>query len=76
MDCSFEHAKRADLCLAMGSSLTVTPAADIPEVNGIQSVPFISIHLIDNRQEKRTGDSEPTEDTTGPPSCHEDQWEV
>ena len=29
---SFEHANKADLCLAMGSSLTVTPAADIPEV--------------------------------------------
>ncbi|XP_064404498.1 NAD-dependent protein deacylase sirtuin-6-like isoform X2 [Halichondria panicea] len=34
LDCSFEHAKRADLCLAMGSSLTVTPAADIPETTG------------------------------------------
>ena len=29
---SFEHGQQADLCLAMGSSLTVTPAADIPEV--------------------------------------------
>lgn len=28
---SFEHAKKADLCLAMGSSLRVTPAANIPE---------------------------------------------
>jgi NAD-dependent SIR2 family protein deacetylase len=27
----FAAAKRADLCLAMGSSLTVTPAADIPQ---------------------------------------------
>ena len=32
LDKSFEHAEKADLCLAMGSSLTVTPAADIPEV--------------------------------------------
>ena len=32
LDASFEHAQKADLCLAMGSSLTVTPAADIPEV--------------------------------------------
>ena len=29
-----EHeGENADLCLAMGSSLTVTPAADIPEVS-------------------------------------------
>lgn len=27
----------ADLCLAMGSSLTVTPAADIPEVIFIET---------------------------------------
>lgn len=27
---SFEWAERADVCLAMGSSLTVTPAADVP----------------------------------------------
>ena len=29
---SFKHGEEADLCLAMGSSLTVTPAANIPEV--------------------------------------------
>lgn len=28
---SFEEAEKADLCLAMGSSLTVTPAAHIPK---------------------------------------------
>ena len=28
---SFDEAAKADLCLAMGSSLTVTPAADIPK---------------------------------------------
>ena len=28
---SFEEGDKADLCLAMGSSLTVTPAADIPK---------------------------------------------
>ena len=32
LDKSFEHADKADLCLAMGSSLTVTPAALIPKV--------------------------------------------
>jgi NAD-dependent SIR2 family protein deacetylase len=31
---SFEEAYKADLCLAMGSSLTVTPAADIPKEVG------------------------------------------
>ena len=34
---SFEEAEVADLCLAMGSSLTVTPAANIPEVNIFRS---------------------------------------
>eukprot|EP00118_Oscarella_pearsei_P009936 m.58799 g.58799 ORF g.58799 m.58799 type:complete len:423 (+) comp34829_c0_seq1:408-1676(+) len=33
-DGSTNHAEKADLCLAMGSSLTVTPAADIPESVG------------------------------------------
>ena len=32
LDSGYEHAEKADLCLAMGSSLTVTPAAEIPEV--------------------------------------------
>ena len=32
LDKSCDHGGKADLCLAMGSSLTVTPAADIPEV--------------------------------------------
>mmetsp|Transcript_1528 Transcript_1528/g.2461 ORF Transcript_1528/g.2461 Transcript_1528/m.2461 type:complete len:388 (-) Transcript_1528:73-1236(-) len=32
LDKAFENAAMADLCLAMGSSLRVTPAADIPEI--------------------------------------------
>lgn len=32
LDLSFGHADAADLCLVLGSSLRVTPAADIPEV--------------------------------------------
>ena len=32
MNRAFENAAMADLCLAMGSSLRVTPAADIPEL--------------------------------------------
>jgi len=31
LETSFDHAERADLCLVLGSSLRVTPAADIPE---------------------------------------------
>ncbi|XP_062503701.1 uncharacterized protein LOC134180532 isoform X2 [Corticium candelabrum] len=34
LEASLKHAKVADLCLAMGSSLTVTPAADIPKIVG------------------------------------------
>jgi NAD-dependent SIR2 family protein deacetylase len=30
----FDNAEKADLCLAMGSSLTVTPAADMPATVG------------------------------------------
>ena len=35
LEASFDHAGKADLCLAMGSSLTVTPAADIPKVSSL-----------------------------------------
>ncbi|KAL2129626.1 hypothetical protein VTI74DRAFT_7507 [Chaetomium olivicolor] len=31
---AFEHANKADLCLVLGSSLTVSPANEIPEVVG------------------------------------------
>ncbi|KAK3896952.1 DHS-like NAD/FAD-binding domain-containing protein [Staphylotrichum tortipilum] len=31
---AFDHAKKADLCLVLGSSLTVTPANEIPETVG------------------------------------------
>jgi hypothetical protein len=31
---AYEHAKKADLCLVLGSSLTVTPANSIPELVG------------------------------------------
>ncbi|KAG4411624.1 hypothetical protein IFR04_015243 [Cadophora malorum] len=31
---AFHHAKRADLCLVLGSSLTVSPANEIPEITG------------------------------------------
>ena len=34
LDKGFEESTRADLCLAMGSSLTVTPAADMPKTTG------------------------------------------
>ncbi|CAI8032230.1 NAD-dependent protein deacetylase SRT1 [Geodia barretti] len=32
LETSYGHGRKADLCLVMGSSLTVTPACDIPEV--------------------------------------------
>ena len=31
---AYDHAKKADLCLVLGSSLTVTPASSIPEIVG------------------------------------------
>ncbi|KAG7287166.1 hypothetical protein NEMBOFW57_006671 [Staphylotrichum longicolle] len=31
---AFDHAKQADLCLVLGSSLTVTPAKEVPEAVG------------------------------------------
>ena len=34
IDGGFAAARKADLCLALGSSLTVTPAADIPSTVG------------------------------------------
>ncbi|PMD38601.1 DHS-like NAD/FAD-binding domain-containing protein [Hyaloscypha variabilis F] len=34
LESAFDHAKKADLCLVLGSSLTVTPANEIPEVTG------------------------------------------
>ena len=33
LETSFDHAQKAELCLAMGSSLTVTPAAEVPQVH-------------------------------------------
>ncbi|KAE9362891.1 DHS-like NAD/FAD-binding domain-containing protein [Stipitochalara longipes BDJ] len=34
LETAFQHAKKADLCLVLGSSLTVTPANEIPEIPG------------------------------------------
>lgn len=34
MDDGFAHSYKSDLCLVLGSSLTVTPAADMPEIVG------------------------------------------
>lgn len=41
----FLHSKRADLCLAMGSSLTVTPAADMPSTVGERGKRLVIINL-------------------------------
>lgn len=50
LESSFEHAEKADVCLVLGSSLRVTPAADIPKrvgerggklaIANLQSTPF------------------------------------
>ena len=55
---SFEEATQADLCLVLGSSLTVTPAADIPKkaakkgklvIINLQRTPLdYSAHLVIN----------------------------
>ena len=42
---SFDHAKKADLCLAMGSSLRVTPAANIPELVGERKKNLVIVNL-------------------------------
>ena len=42
---SFAHAKEADLCLAMGSSLRVTPAANIPELVGERKKNLVIVNL-------------------------------
>jgi len=34
LETSFDHANKADVCLVLGSSLRVTPAADIPKIVG------------------------------------------
>jgi len=53
LETSFNHANRADVCLVLGSSLRVTPAADIPMIVGqkggklaignLQSTPLASL---------------------------------
>jgi len=64
LETSFDHAERADVCLVLGSSLRVTPAADIPQrvgqrggkliIGNLQSTPLaklaqLNIHaLCDN----------------------------
>jgi NAD-dependent SIR2 family protein deacetylase len=42
---SFDHAEKADLCMAMGSSLTVTPAANIPETVGERGQRLVVVNL-------------------------------
>jgi len=45
LDMSFDHGGKADLCLAMGSSLTVTPAANIPEMVGRGGKRLVIVNL-------------------------------
>jgi NAD-dependent SIR2 family protein deacetylase len=41
----FKNCERADLCIAMGSSLRVTPAADMPEIVGEKGRDLVIINL-------------------------------
>lgn len=41
----FEHSAKADLCLAMGSSLRVTPAANMPETVGKNKKDLVVVNL-------------------------------
>lgn len=53
LEASYDHAKQADVCLVLGSSLCVTPAAHIPlivaqnggklAIGNLQSTPFASL---------------------------------
>ena len=41
----FEHSAKADLCIAMGSSLRVTPAANMPETVGKNKKNLVVVNL-------------------------------
>lgn len=45
LDAGFENSYKADLCLAMGSSLTVTPAADMPAEVGKRKKNLVIVNL-------------------------------
>jgi len=41
----FDNAEKADLCLVLGSSLTVTPAADMPRTVGVRGKNLVIVNL-------------------------------
>lgn len=45
LDDGFEHSKNADLCLVLGSSLRVTPAADMPKMVGKNKKDLVIVNL-------------------------------
>jgi NAD-dependent SIR2 family protein deacetylase len=45
LNAGFENGARADLCLAIGSSLRVTPAADIPEETATRGGKLVVVNL-------------------------------
>lgn len=45
LDDGFEHSKKADLCLVLGSSLRVTPAADMPQLVGKNKKDLVIVNL-------------------------------
>jgi len=44
----FEHSNKADLCLCMGSSLRVTPAAKMPEIVGKKKKNLVIVKYLKN----------------------------
>ena len=45
LDLAFKHAEKADLCIVMGSSLTVSPANEIPEIVAKRGKPLVIVNL-------------------------------
>ena len=45
MNSGFEQSERADLCLVLGSSLRVTPAADMPKTVGLRKKNLVIVNL-------------------------------
>lgn len=41
----FWHSKKADVCLSLGSSLRVTPAADMPALVGERNKKLVIVNL-------------------------------
>lgn len=45
LDRAYEHTRKADLCICLGSSLTVSPANEIPEIVGARKKNLVIVNL-------------------------------